>query len=135
MTEHWIATRRLTAEDGGTIEVSVGIPCPSDTPTSWQCPIRYVRNGQVEDKVGSGEDAFQALYNALGRISLELECKGYSWSPGYPGWANFPRVVGGDPTMVDLVSLYKMIDDEMDRQSFECLARNRADRAAKDKDK
>jgi hypothetical protein len=128
MTEQWIATRRLTDDGGGTIDVSVGVPRPSDAPETmpWRCPIRYVVGDQVVDKLCGGMDAFQALYNALEKISRELECKQFAWSPECPGWADFPRIVGGDPKMVDLSSVYKIIDDEIDRQMADFVARKRA---------
>jgi hypothetical protein len=126
MTTQWIATRVLTAPNGETIEISLGIPY-QDSKGMWLCPIRYVRNGHVEEKMGFGVDAFQALIVALGRISLEWQ--GRAWWPLIgKSYSGFPKIVDGDPELIDHDRLYKMIDEEMERQSTEALAKKRAEK-------
>lgn len=85
----WIATRTLTANDGHTVQVSLG--APEQYQGIWRCAVRFdFDNGAAADSYGHGVDAFQALQNGLECIyvGVKAEERTLSWlSPGDAGFA------------------------------------------------
>lgn len=116
----WIASRTLTDPAGKAVEVSIAAPV--DAGDCWECPVRFVRDGVESLKDSHGNDAFEALANALTMIQQEV--RGCTLHPSIPGWSGFPKIVGGDPHTMDLPRLHDVIDAEVDRQTREYRAKN-----------
>jgi len=96
-------------------------------------PVTGILIAGANDEIGEGPCPGTAVAGAspcpfqkgVGVSGYYRSTDGKTWTggilPGTPG-----RASGGDPSLEDLPKLYKVIDEEMNRQSSEAVARKRA---------
>lgn len=105
----WQATRSLTSEDGRAVEVSLGVP--ESAGDSWRCDVRMVVDGTSAVTPWNGQDAFEALQQALAFIWHETTAMGCKQREELPPKSHgFSRPVPIEPLLHNADAFNAMLD-------------------------